>query len=386
MTHSTRLKKPRKPRPNFPLFPHASGQWAKKILQRIHYFGKWADPQAALEKYLAEKDDLLAGRTPSPKGGPDGPTVADLCNHFLTFKKGLLASGEIADRTFQEYFSVCQRLVTAFGKTRPIADLVGDDFQRLRERMARDWGPVRVGNEIQRVRSVFKYGYDAALIDRPVRFGPGFKKPSAKVLRQNRAKAGLRMFEREELLAALEHATINAKAMMLLGINAGMGNTDLALLPAKAINLKTGWLDHPRPKTGIPRHVPLWPETVEAIRAALAERQAPKDHAHTHLLFIGPRGESYIGKARGYRVHQEVARVLRWAKVERQGLSFYALRHTFQTVAEGAHDLAAVQSIMGHAAAGSDMSAVYRERVEDARLVAVVEHVRKWLFGDGRKQ
>jgi hypothetical protein len=61
--------------------------------------------------------------------------VADLCNHFLTFKKGLLASGEIADRTFQEYSAVCQRLVTAFGKTRPITDLAGEDFQHLRERM-----------------------------------------------------------------------------------------------------------------------------------------------------------------------------------------------------------------------------------------------------------
>ena len=194
------------------------------------------------------------------------------------------------------------------------------------------------------------------------------------------------MFEREELIAALEYATTNAKAMLLLGINAGMGNTDLAMLPTKAVNLKTGWLDHPRPKTGIPRHVPLWPETVKAIKAALNERHPPKDPAHKHLLFIGPRGESYIGKARGYRVHQEVARVLRWAKVDRQGLSFYALRHTFQTVAEGAHDMAAVESIMGHAPASGDMSAVYRERVDDARLLAVVEHVRKWLFGDTKQE
>ena len=159
MPQLTTLKKPNKPRADFPLFPHTVGQWAKKIRGRMHYFGKWSnDPkgEAALKKYLDEKEDLQAGREPRAKALLDGPTVADLANHFLTFKKGLLASGEIADRTFQEYFSVCHRLVTAFGKTRPIADLVGDDFQRLRERMARDWGPVRVGNEIQRVRSVFK--------------------------------------------------------------------------------------------------------------------------------------------------------------------------------------------------------------------------------------
>ena len=67
--------------------------------------------------------------------------------------------------------------------------------------------------------------------------------------------------------------------------------------------------------------------------------------------------------------------------VKRPGLTFYSLRHTFQTVGEGAKDLAAVQSIMGHAASGSDMSATYRERVDDERLRAVVDHVRKWLFG-----
>ncbi len=66
--------------------------------------------------------------------------------------------------------------------------------------------------------------------------------------------------------------------------------------------------------------------------------------------------------------------------MDRPGLGFYALRHTFQTVAEGARDLAAVQSIMGHAAAANDMSAVYRERVDDERLLAVTQHVRKWLL------
>jgi integrase len=100
------------------------------------------------------------------------------------------------------------------------------------------------------------------------------------------------------------------------------------------------------------------------------------------LVFIGRRGESYIGKHRGYRVHQEFKRLLEKAKLTRPGLSFYALRHTFQTIAEGSRDLTAVQAIMGHAPASSDMAAIYRERVDDARLQAVVDHVHKWLFGE----
>jgi integrase len=75
------------------------------------------------------------------------------------------------------------------------------------------------------------------------------------------------------------------------------------------------------------------------------------------------------------------ARVLNAAKVKPKR-GFYALRHTFATVAGGSRDQIAVNAIMGHAPAANDMSAVYRERIDDDRLVAVTEHVRKWLFGE----
>jgi hypothetical protein len=39
--------------------------------------------------------------------------------------------------------------------------------------MAKRWGPVRLGNNITRVTSVFKYAYDAGLIDRPGRARTG---------------------------------------------------------------------------------------------------------------------------------------------------------------------------------------------------------------------
>jgi len=51
-------------------------------------------------------------------------------------------------------------------------------------------------------------------------------------------------------------------------------------------------------------------------------------------------------------------------------------------MAEGANDLAAVAAIMGHSPHVNDMSAIYRQRIDDTRLVAVVQHVRQWLFGE----
>lgn len=67
MPDSIRRGPPKKPRGDFPLFPHARGYWAKKVRGKLHYFGKIANGprgKAALEQWLEQKDDLLARRTP----------------------------------------------------------------------------------------------------------------------------------------------------------------------------------------------------------------------------------------------------------------------------------------------------------------------------------
>jgi hypothetical protein len=169
-------ERPKKPNPDFPLTPHASGAWQKKIRGKIHYFGKWARRvngklvriegdgwKAALEEYKAVAEDLHASRTPRAKGAAAGLTVADLCNHFLTAKLRKQASGELGSRMFEEYKQITDMLVADFGKTRLVDDLAAADFEALRATMAERWGPVRLGNAITRVRSVFEYGLDNGL-------------------------------------------------------------------------------------------------------------------------------------------------------------------------------------------------------------------------------
>ncbi|QDU30296.1 site-specific tyrosine recombinase XerC [Anatilimnocola aggregata] len=386
MPNSKPATLPGKPRPDFPLFPHKGcRQWAKKVRGKTHYFGSLlADPNGkkALKKWLDEKEDLLAGRIPRPKV-EGGATLESLLDRFIHHKSGLLETGELAPRTFKRYEDTCKVLINAFGLQRLLTDITADDFQFLRGELAKKWGPVSLGNEIQIIRGIFRFGFDSGLLDVPARFGPGFKKPSAKTLRLARAAAGPRLFTPMQIKALLAKANPNFRAMILLGIQAGLGNTDLGSVPIAAFDLKAAWLSYPRGKTGISRRIPLWKETIDAVKKVIKTRREPVNAADADLLFIGGRGENYAGDRKGYRVCQEFDHVRTAAGII--GRSFYDLRRTFQTIAEGCGDIVAVRAIMGHAASESDMSARYRQSVDDARLKKAVQTVHVWLFPPKKK-
>jgi integrase len=344
---------------------------------KLHYFGPWADPDGALKKYLEQKDALHAGRTPRPD--PAALTIKDLANAFLNHKHDLLDAGELSPRTWAQYKEMCDLLVEQLGKGRLVEDLGPDDFANLRRQFARRWGPVTLGNVIQRVRVVFKHAADNDLIDRPLRYGQGFKRPSKKTFRLEKARQRPKLFSREEIHRLLQAASVPLKAMMLLGINCGLGNADCGRLPVRALDMERGWLYYPRPKTGMERRCPLWPETVEALNEALARRPQHKDPVNAGLVFITRFGQAWHTDTSESPVSYEVGKLLRKLGINgRQGLGFYTLRHTFRTVADESKDQPAVDFIMGHEV--PHMSAVYRETISDARLKAVADYVRVWLL------
>jgi len=370
--------KPNKPYPEFPLTAHPAGYWCKKIRGKLHYFGPWADPDAALAKYLEQKDALHAGR--KPRESSNGVTVKEACNQFLNAKAASRDAGELTRRSFQDYEDACQLLVKHFGKSRLLSDLDPEDFADLRKKMAKRWGPGTLGNVINRMRVALKYASDNGLIDRPVCYGSSFKRPSKKTLRIDRARKGAKLFTREEIGRLLGAAGVQMKAMILLGINCGFGNADCGTLPLTAVDLDKGIIDFPRPKTGIPRRCVLWPETVAALREAQAKRPDPKKAEHAGLIFITKYGQPWAKLSTDNTLAKEMGKLLRELRINgREGLGFYTLRHTFRTVADEAKDQPACDFIMGHEI--PHMSSVYRETLSNERLKAVSDYVRKWLFG-----
>ncbi|MEZ6121194.1 MAG: tyrosine-type recombinase/integrase [Pirellulaceae bacterium] len=380
VSNRAKASKPSKPYPDFPLFPHATKRWAKKIRGKLHYFGPWDDPMGALQRFQEQRDDLYAGRT--PRVDRDGLTVRHLCNAFLNDRKHRLDAGEIVERTWQEYHKSCERIVDAFGADRFVDDLHADDFVSLRTSLAKTRGPVSLGNEVTRIRVVFKYAYEAGLIEQPIRFGPSFKRPSQKVLRKHRAESSPKRFSKDEIQTLLQHASVQMKGMILLGINCGCGNGDVARLTESSIDVKDAWLDYPRPKSGVARTCPLWPETIDQIKQVLETRPNAKSDDLEGRVFITKYGHSWYKQTMDNPISKEFRKLLDETNLYRKGVGFYALRHTFETEAGETGDQVAVNHIMGHAPASNDMSAVYREGISRERLERVTNHVRTWLFGE----
>jgi hypothetical protein len=173
-----RAPKFQKPYKDFPLGIHkGSGHWCKKVWGKVHSFGRAADDPngvAALAEWHRVKDDLYAGRT-SREHDPEGLTVAQLCNHFLTHQKERQDNGAISPLTFRGHHAACDALVKVFGKGQSVPELTPDDFAKLHRDLARSRGAVALRNEMQRCRSVFKFAFDNDLILKPVKFATQFK-------------------------------------------------------------------------------------------------------------------------------------------------------------------------------------------------------------------
>ncbi len=368
-----------------------TGQYRKKYKGHTLYLGN--DPEHVLNQWLAKTDEIeneLAAKPVRRKRQP--LTVSELCNRFLTDKEGAVVSGEITQVTFDNYFGYAKRLTGFFGRDTLIEDLGPADFVALKADLSRPQPQRREGkivrkaikrklslnglaSKIRHIKVFFNYAYGEGWIDRLPWGAKSFDLPKRKAIKKATAKKAPKQASREEVLSLLDAADDIWKAIILFAVNTGSGNTDTAELKHSDIG-QDGWVETPRHKTGEHRRFKLWPETIEAI----SKLKRYKDD----YVFHGQLGATLTSRRRNSPIGVGFAKVRKAAKVERganKNLSFYSLRHTFQTVADEALDFIATKVVMGHPLGDGDISNKYRGRISDDRIEAVCEHVRQWLFG-----
>lgn len=379
--------------------------------------GKWTwivssaeCPTAAdADRYFAENIKTYLPDDDKPKGRPGVVMLSDLCDAFLAFKRTRLAAGDLEERSLADWRSLTRDMLEVMGD-RPVYRLGPEDFAKL----ARHWqhhAPSTRRRWIVAVRSVFKWGH-AAPRDLPLPgYGEAFALPSRRVLRRHKARRrterGVLAFDPLEVRAQLEGTTIRRRdgkplpvrptpalrAMILLGVNCGFGNIDVARLPLErhALDLEAGWATFPRPKTGADRRAKLWPETVAAVRAYLEVRPKPARREWGRLMFLTREGFPVVRKKR----HREdwveridtiapaFRRLLKHLGQHRDGVGFNSLRRTFRTVAAETGQERIINAVMGHADDADDMGATYTQTLLDAGFVQVSDHVRSRVFTSG---
>lgn len=374
-TKKNKPAKPQKPSPDFPLFPHDSGKWAKKIGGKLRYFGRWDDPDGALQLYL---QSLEPKKTPQVLGNDSrdnakaGPmTVAVACERFLAAKRDQVATGSMAARTLADYIRTMNRLADFMGTDRPIESLRPMDFERYQADYSLRNNPVSVGNEVTRIKTMLKW-LERTGRTKHIDTGPDFRKPPDRVVRRHKRERGKMLFTAKQIRDILNESGLRMRAMILLGINCGYHNADCESLTTTILRegVYTGWLDNARIKTEVERRCRLWPETIAASRAWLDVRPVTESKLAFVLVDGRPMSPVNCDVAKRFRSVRDAA------LIGNGGFSW--LRKTFATVASASGDQVAVNFIMGHV--DPSIPGVYRQEIQDSRLINVSDHVRKWLF------
>jgi integrase len=368
--------KPPKPYNEFPLYAHKTKRWAKKIKGRTIFFGPWrTDPQhyetdwqSAYSRYCHEVPYLMAGKTPPPME-TTSLTVGTLVNAMLEAKEHAVQTGELSQRSWIDYRRVGAIVINELGRYTTVESLMPEDFAGLRAKLAKTRSMVALWSEIGRISVFFNWAEKQGMIDRPVRMGDSFKKPSKKSLRRERQAKPKKMFSVDELRSIYHAANQTMKTFMLLALNGGLGNSDIARLEPR--HIVNGWIVYPRPKTSVERRFPLWQETLAALEQYGIDTES-------EFVFLTKYGKTWHKDVADDPITKEFRKLCDTAKCHQPNRGFYALRHQFRTVADSCRDRTAVDYIMGHDDAS--MSKHYTEDIENDRLQAVVDHVRQWVL------
>jgi integrase len=395
--------RPEKPHPDFPLSANLNGQWWKKVNQKPYYFGSWkTDPkgEAALREYNDRIAGILAGtdhlRALEAKGGV--ATVGGMMKLFLEQFRLEVAAGTRAKGTLGDYINELATFTEWVKPNTAIAALKPEHFagyvkHLLEVRQLKSRARKRVQAYI---KAMFRWAAGNGHAPLP-NFGSAFKAPSTtkQAIRKEKARAGIkdyadRIVTGAEVDKLIGEAQPNFKAMILLGVNCGLGPADLGRLRWRHIQGRK--LIYPRGKNGNERVGWLWKKTVavlEVLKTLKHTRAAIERDGEDALVFITRKQQPYFweeerkdanGKLKIVTHNAISITVGRMAvRLELHGVTHYRLRHTFKTLGKKARDRDALNLCMGHQTNtvqdGYDHEDIAWKRIK--RVVRIVRH-RLW--------
>ena len=328
----------------FPLTRHPTGQYCKKIHGKMYYFG--SNKKEALQKYLDQAAYLHGSNNDSQKPVNDSMTLKQLCDMFTKHQFSKVKANAITARHFNDQVTSLNKLMAFLGQGRRIKDILTLDLQNYKRKLQKQYSSGhRLNLHISNLKTLFHWAKKNDVLQRI----PNIDAISrSKIVNKQRT-----VFTHDEISKLLTVADVQMKAMIYLGLNCGFGCTDCSELQWKHLNFANGRVVFPRGKTGIQRDLPLWPETIDALRAV------PKKG---RLVFYTSKGNPFVRNvlttdtngqekyAPLNSITTKFSRMIKKAGLDvPKGTSFYTLRRTAATIAARSGDPFAVQRLLGHA-------------------------------------
>ena len=209
-----------------------------------------------------QKDDLLAGKTPRTK--PEGLVLRELLDRYVVAQRERVDGGEIAARPLSKSTTPAAASATCWTSTASSLTLAPTTSPRCvgtspKSGARPDWERSSTGSHF------FKFGYDSRLIDRPFR-SARVQEAIGQDLAAESGQEGTTDFDAEQLRAIIDEAGRPGESDGAAGRQLRVWQRRLCQAANWRLDLQAGWVTFPRPKTGIQRRIPLWPETVAALR------------------------------------------------------------------------------------------------------------------------
>lgn len=354
----------------FPLNPRADGRFQKRIDGTLHYFtGNRAE---AIAQYNAVKDDLYAGRVPKIAAELIHKVkVKDIANRCLRQKERDRDAGRISEGWYKKFAAALARFlayrISGVRFSRRLWHNVGpEDFGEYARYLHGKLGVHAFNRERSCIAAMFNMAFDYGWMDKPMRLGKAFAKRPAADARATRKDW---LLTPAAIAALYRAAPVQLRAMILLGLNGGFGPGDCAGLPMDKSYIEQARIRFRRPKNHIPRDMPIWPETIKAIRAVIAHRQDDL------LVFRTKYGNPWTANS----IAHEFAKLCKNSLVSLpKGVGLNSCRHTFATFANELQDRDAYKRLMGRKIADG-IDETYVDAIFLPRLKRVVNHVRHRL-------
>jgi len=369
----SRQKRKRKTRSDkFPLTLHSTGQYCKKINGKIYYFG--TNKKQALERYLEQATYLHGGQNYAQKASNGTMALKQLCDLYLEYQHSKVRAGGLSARYYNDQISSLARLMSFLGKGRKINSISTLELQNYKRKLQAGYGSAHRANlHMGAMKAMFHWARKNDILENI----PNIDAVSrGKIVHQQ-----MYTFNSEQIKRLLSVANPKMRAMILLGLNCGFGCTDCARLKWTDLDFEKRRVQLARNKTGVSRNLPLWPETIKALKKIPRSGQ---------LVFYTAEGHPWVRTS--LKIKEDVseryttvnavtsmfARLLKKVKINApKGTGFYALRRTAATLAARSGDPFAVQRLLGHA--NLDMATRYVQDVSE-QTDKVIENSRKHVL------